>query len=1805
MVHYSRAQECTGVGVDQRIDCAPERTVTEAECTARKCCFAPKTPTSKDNKYIPTCFIPKTYSGYKVYHVFEGSDHTLVDLSREIPSGFPNDIKSVSFRITHLSPNVLRIRVTDSNRTRYEPPLPQLNLPKPVAVSPLYSIDPIEHGVVTIRRKSTKTIIFQTDLTKLVYADQFIQLKSLLSSHQVYGIGEQKAKFLKDTQWQIYTIFNHDQLVQEKHPEYGSHPFHLNVEDNNTGLSHGVFLHNSNAMDLLLQPEPAITWRTIGGILDMFIFLGPNPADVARDYVSLVGKPEMPPFWGLGYHQCRCCSEPSTLAAQKVITERTIAAGIPFDTQWNAKEYMETTFDDFTVDQKRYKGFGDWVRHLHDIGMHYVPIIDPGIDPVNKAGTYPPYDDGVKMDIFIKNHTDGIFVGHTWHTRGKTVWPDFSHPNSTEYWTKQFREFHKQVPIDGAWNDMNEIDNQISQSIHGCPKGNPLELPPYVPKQLSKMQDHTLCMTAKSHAGVEYNVHNLYGIYEAMATDKALKEVRQKRSFVISRATSPGQGKYSGHWDGDIDTDYSIGGDICGFLGKAENNTFHQELCARWFEIGAFYPFARNHNTKKMDQDPVAMGTMVTRAAKQALETRYTLLPYLYTLFYQAKVNADTVARPLFFEFPTDKHTYESAVAERQFMWGQAFMIAPVVEPNVTKIKPYLPAGVWYPFEYPKFDKPIVSSGQFMEFDAPVDKVNTFLRAGHVVPILPSRQTTTAMRKEKFTLLTFLDKSGSAPVTAHGQLYWDDGDSIDPVEQKQYTLITFEATESTLVIKPEHNGYTGAVLVGEIDVFGLSAKPTTVLVNGVAAKNRAQECTGVGVDQRIDCAPERTVTEAECTARKCCFVAKTPTSTDNKYIPTCFIPKTYLGYKVVHVSEGSDHTLVELERETPSGFPNDIKSVSFRITHLSPNVLRIRVTDSNRTRYEPPLPQLNLPTPVAVSPLYSLDPIEHDVTKLVFADQFIQLKSLLSSHQVYGIGEQKAKFLKDTQWQIYTLFNHDNLVQEKHPEYGSHPFHLNVEDNSTGLSHGVFLHNSNAMDILLQPEPAITWRTIGGILDMFIFLGPNPADVARDYVSLVGRPEIPPFWGLGYHQCRCCSEPHTLAAQKLITERTIAAGIPFDTQWNAKEYMEPTFDDFTVDQDRWAGFGDWVRHLHDIGMHYVPIIDPGIDPINKPGTYPPYDDGVSMDIFIKNHTDGIFVGHTWHTRGKTVWPDFSHPKSAEYWTKQFREFHKQVPIDGSWNDMNEIANGMSSSVNGCPKGNPLESPPYVPKQLSKLQHHTLCMTAKHYAGVEYNVHNLYAIYEAMATDKALKEVRQKRSFVISRATSPGQGKYSGHWDGDIDTDYSSMQWTIPFGGDICGFLGKAENNTFHQELCARWFEIGAFYPFSRNHNTKKMDQDPVAMGTMVTRAAKQALETRYALLPYLYTLFYQAKVNADTVARPLFFEFPTDTPTYDPVVAERQFMWGQAFMIAPVVEPNVTKIKPYLPAGIWYPFEYPKFDKPIVSSGQFMEFDAPVDKVNTFLRAGHIVPILPVQQTTTAMRKENFTLLTFLDKSGSAHATAHGQLYWDDGDSIDPVEQKQYTLVTFNATDSTLVTKPEHNGYTVAVVVGEIDVFGVSVKPTTVLINGVAAKKFSYNPIGQQLTVTELDLNLVTAAYAMVIGASLQHYTIWTFTISLIPQILMYVTIYSAWTGTFATLAFTTIIAFACILSVTRANSTLHPRMDQDHTKPRSTMHLQISHLIGTHLVLFESMHPLVLYLAMVVLLILSGVIFVFQFVCA
>jgi alpha-glucosidase, putative (fragment) len=131
------------------------------------------------------------------------------------------------------------------------------------------------------------------------------------------------------------------------------------------------------------------------------------------------------------------------------------------------------------------------------------------------------------------------------------------------------------------------------------------------------------------------------------------------------------------------------------------------------------------------------------------------------------------------------------------------------------------------------------------------------------------------------------------------------------------------------------------------------------------------------------------------------------------------------------------------------------------------------------------------------------------------------------------------------------------------------------------------------------------------------------------------------------------------------------------------------------------------------------------------GTYEPYDKGIEMDIFVKNISNQLMIGKVWN-RKSTVWPDFTNEKTIDYWTQEFASFYSKIKFDGAWIDMNEPANMLNGGFEGCPD-DVLEHPHYVPGG-TPLSTKTMCMTAKHKIGNHYDVHSLYGLYEAHATN---------------------------------------------------------------------------------------------------------------------------------------------------------------------------------------------------------------------------------------------------------------------------------------------------------------------------------------------------------------------------------------------------------------------------------------------------------------------------------------
>lgn len=106
--------------------------------------------------------------------------------------------------------------------------------------------------------------------------------------------------------------------------------------------------------------------------------------------------------------------------------------------------------NDFTIDPDTYGALPQFVQDVHDAGMHYVVILDPGISASEPEGTYPPFEDGIAKDVFIKNSNGSVFVGKVWNPIS-TVFPDFTNPNILEYWTTHVRGLHEKIPFDALW----------------------------------------------------------------------------------------------------------------------------------------------------------------------------------------------------------------------------------------------------------------------------------------------------------------------------------------------------------------------------------------------------------------------------------------------------------------------------------------------------------------------------------------------------------------------------------------------------------------------------------------------------------------------------------------------------------------------------------------------------------------------------------------------------------------------------------------------------------------------------------------------------------------------------------------------------------------------------------------------------------------------------------------------------------------------------------------------------------------------------------------------------------------------------------------------------------------------------------------------------------------------------------------------------------------------------------------------------------------------------------------------------------
>uniref|UniRef100_A0A670ID22 P-type domain-containing protein n=1 Tax=Podarcis muralis TaxID=64176 RepID=A0A670ID22_PODMU len=1359
-----------------------------------------------------------------------------------------------------------------------------------------------------------------------IFSDMFIQISTRLPSQYVYGFGEtEHAHFRHEMDWHTWGMFARDQS-----PGVSSFFYHLHY---NVQLKRsGFLLLNSNGMEVKLQPTPALTYRTIGGILDFYVVLGPTPEQVVQEYTALIGRPVMPPYWSLGFQLCRYGYGNDTEISDLYDAMR--AAKIPYDVQYADIDYMERQLD-------------------------------------------------------------------------FTIGPEFS------------------------------------------------KLPALVDKmKLDGMRFIIILVISFKHLPA-LNIHWILFLTHLVSilisNPSALQSATGERGIIIPRSTYPSSGKWAGHWLGDNfsrwdqllksiigESNYTLlicfmmGTDICGF-----NEHTNYQMCARWMQLGAFYPFARNHN---------GIGYVVSFAMHYP--NLYPFLIYCETVFPVAL--SHLIIYCVAFRFTDDRTTWD---IDRQFLWGPALLISPVLDEVST---------------YVKANKDIGVRGNYSVLQAELEHINLHLRGGYIIPWQLPDLNTNASRKQPMGLTVALDDNGAA----QGLLYWDDGKTIDAYENGLYLLHTFNVSQNALDISLAHEGYfdPNNLKFSEIKILGLSSKPVNVMVfqNGAPISSSHNETYDSSTQllhiqglqlalgqkytlkwgqptedtEKFNCYPYPEPTQSTCEERGCFWqVVSTPG------VPHCFYPKNY-GYTASNIQHSAEGVTADLQRNTI--YPNPYGSQSpavdqlrLVVTYHYNNMLQFKIYDPNHKRYEVPVP---LFTPSSsqsteASRLYQVDIVNNpfglqirrkstgtiiwnsQVPGFTFSDMFIQIATRLPSQYVYGFGEtEHTQFRRDMNWQTWGMFTKDQPPGYKLNSYGFHPFYMGLEND--GNAHGVLLLNSNAMDVTFQPTPALTYRTIGGILDFYMVLGPKPEEVVQEYTALIGRPVMPPYWALGFQLCRYGYKNTSEVAE--VYDAMRAARIPYDVQYTDIDYMERKLD-FTLGKN-FSDLPAFVDRIKSEGSRYIIILDPAISG-NETEPYNTFTSGVQEDVFIKwiNSSD-IAWAKVWPDypnvtvdenaslelyRAYVAFPDFLRSSTSQWWQRELVDYHANVlKYDGLWTDMNEPSNFIDGAVGGC-RDQGLNKPPYMPALVLRergLDLVTLCMdTEQHLSDGtpvrHYDVHNLYGWSQAESTYYGMRNATKERGIIITRSTYPSSGRWVGHWLGDNYARWDQLTKSVIgimefslfgisyTGADICGFF----NDTTY-EMCARWMELGAFYTFSRNHNVMgTRRQDPVSFDERFVNISRDVLSIRYRLLPYLYTLMHNAHVNGDTVARPLLHEFVGDKTTWD---IYKQFLWGPAFLISPVLDQGAVTVHAYIPDARWYDYHTGKY---IGVRRQFQDLGAPLEHINLHIRGGYIIPWQEPDITTNASRKNPLGLTVALDDNGNSR----GELYWDDGITIGKCRARQ------------------------------------------------------------------------------------------------------------------------------------------------------------------------------------------------------
>ena len=577
---------------------------------------------------------------------------------------------------------------------------------------------------------------------------------------------------------------------------------------------------------------------------------------------------------------------------------------------------------------------------------------------------------------------------------------------------------------------------------------------------------------------------------------------------------------------------------------------------------------------------------------------------------------------------------------------------------------------------------------------------------------------------------------------------------------------------------------------------------------------------------------------------------------------------------------------------------------------------------------------------------------------------------------VYGLGEM-PRGINKRGWHYVT----NNTDEARHSEdklsyYGAHNFLL-IDGGAGRECFGVFIDFPGKVryDIGYTEYDALRFATEEPDHELYIITGDDLNAISRQFRQLIGRSYIPPKWAFGLAQSRFGYK--TAEDVREVARQYKENDLPLDMICMDIDYMQD-YADFTVNKQRFPDLAALSAELKAQGIRLVPIIDAGvrIDPEN-----PVCAEGLANGSFCTKADGTPFVAAVWP--GKAYFADFLRPEVREWFGRQYKAL-TDCGIEGFWNDMNEPA--IFYSREGLAER--LDHPP-VPHDDGTIDHFgqaigwlNLSNAPEDYARFYHKVdgkmvrhdqvHNLYGYNMTRAASEGLASIAPgKRFLLFSRSSCIGMHRYGGVWTGDNHSWWSHLLLNLKMlpSLNMCGFLYVGAdlggfNADTSRDLLLRWLALGVFTPLMRNHSgcdTRRQEfyqfEGPEDF--------RSVIETRYRLIPYLYSEYMKAALNGDMLFKPLAFVYPEDEIALQ---TEDQLMLGNEVMIAPVYTQNATGRMVYLPEEMLFVKFGPegRITQEVLPAGTHFVKVA-LNEVPLFIRKGACIPVADPAQTVAGI----------------------------------------------------------------------------------------------------------------------------------------------------------------------------------------------------------------------------------------------